>query len=185
MTKEEALIAPAMRVFSRFGIRKTTMADIAEEAGVSRQTLYNAYPNKDEVLRAVVRFSTDQSIAQVSDAWSQTDDFEDRLEIFFQTGPLAWFDMLQSSPEAADFIEGADKVTSEEIRHMAARWTKLLEQLTLPYADLLAKRGMTAAELADFIFSTSKGAKNTAQDRDQLVKRLALLKKSVTALITA
>jgi len=64
----------------RYGIGRTTMADIAQSAGVARQTLYNAYPNKDEVLRAVVRASTQHYIKHVEDAWTSLPDLSSKID---------------------------------------------------------------------------------------------------------
>lgn len=45
-------IASAMRMFTCYGVKRTSMGDPAQEAGVSRQPLYNAYKKTDDVLRA-------------------------------------------------------------------------------------------------------------------------------------
>ena len=53
--KNSQILDAAQSVFARYGVSKTTMNDIAREAGIARQTLYNKYPGKSEVLRACVR----------------------------------------------------------------------------------------------------------------------------------
>jgi AcrR family transcriptional regulator len=40
----------ALRCFERLGARRTTMVDVAEEAGVTRQTLYNYFPGGKDTL---------------------------------------------------------------------------------------------------------------------------------------
>ena len=45
--REVKIVDAAFRVFSRYGVKRTTMNDIAEEAGLVRQTLYTVYKNKD------------------------------------------------------------------------------------------------------------------------------------------
>jgi AcrR family transcriptional regulator len=52
---EKAIIAAATRAFRRYGIRRATVVDIAELAGVSRQTLYNHVPGgKDAIIAMVI-----------------------------------------------------------------------------------------------------------------------------------
>jgi AcrR family transcriptional regulator len=46
------LLEAARRCFERFGLEKTTVADIATEAGVTRRTVYRYFDNSDELLRA-------------------------------------------------------------------------------------------------------------------------------------
>ena len=59
------ILKAAEIVFSRYGVSKTTMNDIAKTAGVARQTLYNEYPNKESVLRATLRFGAEKTMADV------------------------------------------------------------------------------------------------------------------------
>ncbi len=51
-TKEDArdaIIRAGARLLARHGYRKVTMEDIAREAGISRPTLYQYFPNKEEI----------------------------------------------------------------------------------------------------------------------------------------
>ena len=49
------LLAVAREQFIAHGFRGTTMDAVAAGAGISKQTLYSAYPSKDELYAAVVR----------------------------------------------------------------------------------------------------------------------------------
>ena len=63
MENKDILIAQAaMQQLSKFGLRKTTMQDVADAAEISRQTLYNRVPNKDALLRLVARFYFNDNI---------------------------------------------------------------------------------------------------------------------------
>ncbi len=57
MKKDEIVRADVLRaaekLFQRWGIRKTTMEDIAREAGKGKSTLYYYFESKEEVLEAV------------------------------------------------------------------------------------------------------------------------------------
>jgi len=48
----QRLIDAARRCFERFGPDKTTVADVAAEAGVGRRTVYRYFESSDELLRA-------------------------------------------------------------------------------------------------------------------------------------
>ena len=48
-----SILQAAERLFQRWGINKTTMEDIAREAGKGKSTLYYYFKSKDEVLEAV------------------------------------------------------------------------------------------------------------------------------------
>jgi len=52
---EKQIVAAATRAFRRYGIGRATVVDIAREAGVSRQTLYNNAPGgKDAIIAMVI-----------------------------------------------------------------------------------------------------------------------------------
>jgi len=53
------LLNAARDCYARLGISKTSMADIAEQAQVTRRTVYRYFSSYEDILRAVVRRETD------------------------------------------------------------------------------------------------------------------------------
>jgi len=51
---KSSILEAAKRVFQKWGLNKTTMEDIAREAGKGKSTLYYYYQSKDEIFDAVV-----------------------------------------------------------------------------------------------------------------------------------
>ena len=54
MGSPDRILSAAENVFARFGYRRASMSQIAEEAGLTRQALYHHYQNKEALFRAVV-----------------------------------------------------------------------------------------------------------------------------------
>ncbi len=55
-TQEQRIVDASLRCISRWGVGKTTLDDVAREAGYSRATVYRAFPGgKDGLLDGVVR----------------------------------------------------------------------------------------------------------------------------------
>jgi AcrR family transcriptional regulator len=52
--KNSHLLDTAMEVFMRFGFKKTSMAEVAVAAGLSRQGIYFHYPTKEALFRAMM-----------------------------------------------------------------------------------------------------------------------------------
>ena len=48
--RKKRIINAALSVFDNSGIEKTTMGEIASEAGFGKATLYYYYPSKDDVI---------------------------------------------------------------------------------------------------------------------------------------
>ena len=53
--KKEQIIKSAETLFARFGIRKTTMDEIAQSAHIGKSTLYYYFPSKEEIFAEVIR----------------------------------------------------------------------------------------------------------------------------------
>src|SRR5690349_865995 len=50
----ETILQAATVLFHRYGYRKMTMCDVAEEARLSRPTVYQYFPNKEELALGVI-----------------------------------------------------------------------------------------------------------------------------------
>jgi AcrR family transcriptional regulator len=92
---ETRVVAAALRCIARWGVAKTTADDIAREAGVSRATLYRAFPGgRDVVLGSVLRHEVGRFFTTVSSELDRCETLEDLLV----TGLV----------EAHAFLEGHD-----------------------------------------------------------------------------
>jgi len=53
--KKERILTIAQNIFSRFGIQKTTMDEIAKKARMGKATLYYYFKNKEDIFREVIQ----------------------------------------------------------------------------------------------------------------------------------
>lgn len=179
------IVESAMDVFFRYGMRKTTMGDIASAAGVSRQTLYSLYNNKEDVFAAVIRLGGEQSIAATRAAFDKADTLEQQIDAYFDHGPIAVYDLVNQMPDAAEIADGyGGEAGKEAWRKVCAKKSELLATLFAPYADKLAEQGQTIEGYAEFVEAASAHLKHTARDRDHLITLLGSLRASVLAALT-
>ena len=61
------ILDAAERVFTQYGARRANVEDVAKAAGVSRSTLYRAFPTKDALLRAVLDREIDEFFDQLEE----------------------------------------------------------------------------------------------------------------------
>ncbi len=74
------VVDAALRCISRCGLHKTTVDDVAREAGISRATLYRLFPGgKDAVVRAVVETETSRLFSDLGAAMGEARDLEGLL----------------------------------------------------------------------------------------------------------
>src|ERR1700712_4050128 len=67
----DRVLDAAERCLRRSGIRRTTMIEVAEEAGISRAWLYRHFPDKDSLVLAVLVRSDEAFWARARDQVSQ------------------------------------------------------------------------------------------------------------------
>lgn len=174
--REERIVAAALRVILRYGVRRTTMNDIAKEAGLVRQTLYNVFASKEEVLRATIRRLTEQALADIEAAAAETDGLGGKLDAVFEHLVLRHFDMLRASPDADDIIRGFNEAAREEIALATERYRAVVEAMLLPYEAQLSASGLTAKGLSDCVQQAMMAFKHDARDRAHLSGLLATLR---------
>jgi AcrR family transcriptional regulator len=95
---ERRVVDATLRCIARFGVGKTTLDDVAAEAGCSRATVYRLFPGgKDRLLDAVVLHETARFAAGLTDALAGTGDIEDLLVsgVGFAARHLAEHEALQ------------------------------------------------------------------------------------------
>jgi AcrR family transcriptional regulator len=74
------LVAAALRCVARWGVQKTTLEDVAKEAGCSRATVYRAFPGgKDALFAAVADGELTRIEREVASAVDAAGSLEDAL----------------------------------------------------------------------------------------------------------
>ena len=174
-----AILDAAQTVFARYGVAKTTMGDIAEAAGVARQTVYNAFATKNDVLRAAVRIEVDRCIAEVTEAWKTATSLDERIEQFHRLGPIKWYEVVEASPDLADLLEGMHHIAKAELAQAEESWEELFVKMFEAEGITCKDPNVGLKELADYIYSTAKNAKFGAKSKDELKYRLHVLRLSI------
>ncbi|MEM7123047.1 MAG: TetR/AcrR family transcriptional regulator [Pseudomonadota bacterium] len=183
--KQTNIVEAAIRVISRYGVKRTTMQDIADEAGIVRQTLYNTYRSKEDVLRATIEYFAETALTAVRAAWADTEDLGKKLDILFEHTIIQHYKMAHASPEAEDIISGFNDAAKDEIARARDRFRELLEEALKPHKAALTKVGLSITQYADFVEQAGHGIKKSARDPAHLKELLATLKTSVLALTGA
>lgn len=181
--KNELIVEAAARMFARYGFAKTTIGDIATEAGVARQTVYNAFSGKDGILRAVVRHHGQKTYDGVISAWADATTVAEKLTIFQEQGPIAWFEAVRAAPDWAALIDGMHKAATEEIKVLDAQWIAALDRMLEGHDVATTDDGPSLREVAEFFYTTSLNAKYGAADLEALRRRLATIRTATLALL--
>jgi AcrR family transcriptional regulator len=180
---QDPILDAVVRVITRYGVRRTTMNDIAREADVSRQTIYGRYTNKDGVMLAAMEYVVGQMMAQVRADWQKQTTLSDKLWSFFEHTTIRFYAMVQQMPVAEVLISGGDKQSQKAAHQMMRRKMKVLEPVLADYEDVLRAKGQTAEDLADFVVTTCNGLKYGAASQEQLCQMLETLRLMLLELV--
>jgi len=175
---EKKYARAALAVFQRYGVRKSTMEEIAAEAGVSKPTLYATYRNKDAALSGAICLAKGAALQDVLEGWEQKNTLSDRLDIFMDRLVLAGFDMLHQSPDAAAFETALGEFSQDAI---AATHEAEVDAISAIFegAQGLDEIGRSADEFASFFVASAMNAKRQAKTRAELEAYLTILKTTI------
>jgi len=81
----QRILQAAIRVFDKYGLRKTTMKDIAESAGMSKSSLYYYFRDKKKILSSVIRQEAETLIGKLSMAVQKAASPQDKLQAYVVT----------------------------------------------------------------------------------------------------
>ena len=159
--QREAILVAATAAFLRYGFKKTSMDDVAQAAGVSRQGLYLYFDTKDFLFREALQYLVSHLISAARAAAEDGNlSLRDRLVGAFEAVHCSAFhnasredalELLQSAQSAA----GALLVQLE--RDLMGIVAALLAEAGV--ADRWEEAGVTVAELSEQLLMTAKGIK--------------------------
>lgn len=177
--KERQIASAALRVFSRYGLKRATMNDIAEEAGVVRQTLYNVFANKDEVIHGTVLFYCETLRDNVRTAWQGVPDLPTQLDLLIEHYFIASWDTVRATPDASELERGTTAAAKNGMKIAGDEIEAMLIEIFAPHAVALGRNGQDLRVFAAFVNASLVGLKHGTDDRDALVQQFATLKKMI------
>ena len=173
------LLEAVTAVVCRYGMKRTTMAELALAGGVSRQTLYDRFRDKDGIMAAAIDLIASRVCSDLRAAFAEESDLARNLESYFRIGIWPTYEMMQAMPDAADFERGLGPASTAASRRVG-------EEKELILAELLRKHLPPTApppeQVASFFEQSSCRAKMSGMAREDLERFLSVLKSSVLAL---
>ena len=160
----EAILNAAYACFTRHGVRRTTMDDIAREAGMSRPAVYQYVRNKEDAFRRLAERLLAGALAGAREAVAGPGDLTERLT----TAMIAKLDLTlrvwQDSPAHAAELLGDNARLSAD----------LIESYDIAMGDLVsgAVDAPGGAELAALLLALTRGLEADLSDLDAPARRL-------------
>ncbi len=178
---ETRILNATIDVILKFGPRKTTMNDIAEAAGLTRQTVYASFGGKDAVLAEMVRFIGRRRLTQIKVAWEYCPTLTEKLQAFARIVVLEDHDEIAGDDpqELVSAYNDAGRAAYDEI---CAGYAEIWAEELANSGETLERVGATPARLARFIVAASLNLKRTESDKGRLHEQLSVLNAAVLAM---
>ena len=179
----DQISAAALDQFAEYGIRRSTIDDIARRAGVSKMTVFRRFHNKQGLIEAVIAREVGLGMAELDRAWRWQDTLEGALVQAFEfvahfvRGHPLFDRLLRSEPEVLlplMTVDGAP-VLGLYRSLIAARLRAEVSAGRAASADI-DRAAEVIARLAQSLLLTREGT-ITLDDHDSIVAfvRLALV----------
>lgn len=169
--KEQQVIEAAYNVFFRYGFARTTMADLASAARLSRPALYLVYPGKAEVFRAVIEWITESTLTAIQESLQHEWPLEKKLTHCLELAMVKHFDAIKANPDAEDLLS-----LKHEVPALEASYAALQAYLTELVRDAVERSGVAATpqEVGRTLLSAMRGFKAVAADAKDLRRLIAI-----------
>ena len=177
--RRKAVLDAAFRVFVTYGFRRTTMADIAEAAGISRPALYLVFKSKSEIYLAGFIDMLEDIRLNVRRAFAAAPDFKSGLLDAIDAAVLAPHRMIAGTPHGAELFTLGEHVQSG----LGEQWyaaieaeleAAIREQVAAGRLDL-SMLGLTPDRFARLIMSSIEGIKSRMTSIDEAAADMILL----------
>ncbi len=103
--KEDQILGAAESVFVRYGFARTTMADIAKAAGMSRPALYLQFPDKEAIFNRVIENMDAQALAKIRTAIAGIAPLDEKLLHACTSWGMHGVELAAAFPDAADLFD--------------------------------------------------------------------------------
>ena len=175
----ERILSAAFTLFGRYGFKRTSMEDIASEAGLSRTALYLQFRNKEDIFRDLAGGLHEDGLAGAEEALRGDHPLADRLRAAVEAKTLKMIEIIQASPHGSELMDERNRLCGDLATKSERRFQRMLAQ-AFKRADEarevnLNAAGLSANEAADLFGHAVAGLKGPEVPAETYRKRLASL----------
>ena len=185
--KPALILDAAIKLFRHYGYRRTSMEDIAREAGVAKGTLYLYFDSKDQLFHALTQQLKDLIHGAFDEVMAAGGTASERIEGILLAKYGFYYEWVLSSPHAAEVIGYSKEVQAQSGEDWDKAYLTILRDL-LAEGEAegsfdLAGVGLDADGFIELLTATAFGiaGREPALEayRPQLSKAVRLLLKGI------
>ena len=123
-TKRDNILSTAQRLFTRFGLRKTTVEEIIRLTKIAKGTFYKYFPDKEVLFLEVVEKESASLVTAIREAVSQHSNSQEKMKAYLKTKAHTIADLVNFCQVTKDGIDEywpridkiREKYLSEELK---------------------------------------------------------------------
>ncbi len=124
--KREAILTAAFSLFGHYGYRRTSIDDIAQEAGIAKGTVYLYFKSKEEIFRALAQQFIDQMLAAVSTAQATSTSITERMHGMLNAKFGYFFELLHRSTHVREILDAKNQLCADLFTQADRRYHRML-----------------------------------------------------------
>jgi AcrR family transcriptional regulator len=164
--RRAVILDAALQTFGQYGYRRTSMDDIAREAGIAKGTIYLSFTSKEEVFQALSERLSQRMLAGAEAASRRPGTTADKLAAMH----AAWFgtyaETISRSPHAAELLDAKHRLSADLAADAASRYKRLVRNVLTDAAVAgeldLKPAGLTADTAAELLIASARGLESSA-----------------------
>jgi AcrR family transcriptional regulator len=159
--KRGAILAAAQALFGHYGYRRTSIEDIAQEAGIAKGTVYLYFKSKEEIFRALCQ-QLIEHVLSAAEAASQTEGtIAERLRRILAAKFDYFFELVHGSAHARELIDAKNRLSVDLFTQADRRYLRLLTATVAKAAETgelrLDRVGLEAEDAAEVLIRSAAG----------------------------
>jgi AcrR family transcriptional regulator len=180
--RRASIRAAAIDQFLARGYSGTSMANIAEAAGVSRPALYQYFDDKDDVFASAFTLVFERHTEAALDALTAGTTVGSALDGLLQRFEGDLWEMIAGSPHHDEIVAAKSPVVALAIHAVLERfWAAVADWLAELHPGSGSDREARRAEWLDLLRWSAQGMRFDRPSVEQLRRRLSALARSVSA----
>lgn len=170
----------ALRLFARYGYKRSSMDDIAREAGLAKATLYLHFKGKDDVFRAMLDLLGRRVEARCREVVATEGPFPERLAALLQAHHGLAYASFGTGEHLVELKAVMNAIATQELRAFEQIFSGFARELLLQaesHGEVTLSRLPTGSEdwIASLLFAAAGAKLGPAPSAEDYAQRLAAI----------
>lgn len=180
----------ALRLFARYGYKRSSMDDIAREAGLAKATLYLHFKGKDDVFRAMLNLIGRRVEARCREVVAMPGPFPERLAALLQAHHGQTYASFGTGEYLVELKAVMNTIATRELQafeQIFARCARLLLQKAEARGEIAMARASISVDewIAGMMFAATGAKTGTPPSCEAYAERLAGIARIFAAAVSS